>query len=227
VLLRRRRRRAIVPPTVIGEGARVEFGAYLAACVVLTVAPGPDNILVVSLGLARGRRPAVLAAWGMVSGVLVHTTAAALGVSAVLAASPAAFRVVQYAGAAYLAWLAWRILRERGGGPQAAADHAPAGAWALYRRGFLMNVLNPKVALFFLAFLPQFVHPDASTPVPVQMIALGLVFMAQALVIFTLFGLFAGVLGDVIARRPAVHRVFDWLTAGVFLALAAALAVGW
>jgi threonine/homoserine/homoserine lactone efflux protein len=212
VLLRRRRRRAIVPPTVIGEGARVEFGAYLAACVVLTVAPGPDNILVVSLGLARGRRPAVLAAWGMVSGVLVHTTAAALGVSAV---------------AAYLAWLAWRILRERGGGPQAAADHAPVGAWALYRRGFLMNVLNPKVALFFLAFLPQFVHPDAATPVPVQMIALGLVFMAQALVIFTLFGLFAGVLGDVIARRPAVHRVFDWLTAGVFLALAAALAVGW
>lgn len=202
------------------------FGPFLAACILLTVAPGPDNILVVSLGLARGRRPAVLAAWGMVSGVLVHTLAAALGVSALLAANPLAFRAVQYAGAAYLAYLAWRILRERGGGPQAAADQAPIGGWALYRRGFLMNVLNPKVALFFLAFLPQFVRRDAAWPVWAQMIALGLVFMAQAFVIFTSFGLFAGVLGEIIARRPWVQRAFDWLTAGVFATLAAMLAAG-
>lgn len=201
-------------------------GPYLAACVLLTVAPGPDNILVVSLGLARGRRPAVLAAWGMVSGVLVHTTAAALGVSAVLAASPAAFGAVQYAGAAYLAYLAWRILRERGGGPAAAALHAPAGGWALYRRGFFMNILNPKVALFFLAFLPQFVRSDAEWPVWLQMIVLGLVFMAQAFVIFTCFGLFAGALGEVLTRRPWIQRSFDWMTAGVFATLAAMLVVG-
>lgn len=201
-------------------------GQYLAACVLLTVAPGPDNILVVSLGLARGRRPAVLAAWGMVSGVLVHTTAAALGVSAVLAASPAAFGAVQYAGAAYLAYLAWRILRERGGGPAAVALHAPAGGWALYRRGFFMNVLNPKVALFFLAFLPQFVRSDAEWPVWLQMIVLGLVFMAQAFVIFTCFGLFAGALGEVLTRRPWIQRSFDWLTAGVFATLATMLVVG-
>jgi len=203
------------------------LGPYLLACVLLTVAPGPDNVLVVSLGLARGRRPAVLAAWGMVSGVFVHTTAAALGVSAVLAASPRAFRAVQYAGAAYLAYLAGRILRERGRGPEARADRAPVGAWALYRRGFLMNVLNPKVALFFLAFLPQFVRRDVAAPVWLQMITLGLVFMAQAFVIFTLFGLFAGFLGDLVARRGSVQRLFDWLTAGVFLALAASLALGW
>jgi len=202
------------------------FGPFLAACILLTVAPGPDNILVVSLGLARGRRPAVLAAWGMVSGVLVHTLAAALGVSALLAASPLAFRAVQYAGAAYLAYLAWRLLRERGSGPRVAAKHAPAGAWALYRRGFLMNVLNPKVALFFLAFLPQFVRRDAAWPVWAQMVALGLVFMAQAFVIFTCFGLFAGVLGEALTRRPWFQRLFDWLTAGVFVALAVLLAVG-
>jgi threonine/homoserine/homoserine lactone efflux protein len=209
----------VVDPTTLGP--------YLVACMLLTVAPGPDNVLVVSLGLARGRRPAVLAAWGMVSGVLVHTTAAALGISAVLAASELAFRVVQYAGAGYLAYLAWRIVRERGGGPEAAADHAPVGAWALYRRGFLMNVLNPKVALFFLAFLPQFVRRDLAMPVWLQMIVLGLLFMAQAFVIFTAFGLFAGILGDLIARRPWIQRLFDWLTAMIFLALAIALAVGW
>jgi len=202
------------------------LGPYLAACVVLTVAPGPDNILVVSLGLSRGRRPAVLAAWGMVSGVLVHTVAAALGISAVLAASEVAFKVVQYAGAAYLAYLAWRIIRERGGTAVGSADQAPVGAWALFRRGFLMNVLNPKVALFFLAFLPQFVRREITMPVWLQMVILGLLFMAQAFVIFTTFGLFAGLLGDLIARRPWIQRVFDWITAGVFAALALTLAFG-
>ncbi len=203
------------------------LGPYLLACVVLTVAPGPDNILVVSLGLARGRRPAVLAAWGMVSGVVVHTTAAALGISAVLAASPLAFRLVQYAGAAYLVYLAWRILRERGGSARiGTADHAPVGNLALYRRGFLMNVLNPKVALFFLAFLPQFARPGAVWPVWTQMIVLGLVFMAQAFVIFTGFALFAGALGDALRRRPWVQRLFDLLTAGVFVAVALLLASG-
>jgi len=205
----------------------VNLGPYLAACIVLTVAPGPDNILVVSLGLARGRRPAVLAAWGMVSGVLVHTLAASLGVSAILAASETAFAVIQYAGAAYLLYLAWRILRERGGGPEAAADHAPVGSWALYRRGFLMNVLNPKVAIFFLAFLPQFARPELAMPVWLQMVVMGFVFMAQALVIFTTFALFAGMLGEMIARRPWLQRLFDWLTAGVFVAVAAALLLGW
>ena len=203
------------------------LGAYLAACVVLTLAPGPDNILVVSLGLARGRRPAVLAAWGMVSGVLVHTLAVAAGISAVIAASELAFKVIQIAGAAYLIYLAWRILRERGGGPEAAADHAPAGLWALYRRGFLMNVLNPKVAIFFLAFLPGFAKPDLAMPVWLQMVVLGVVFMAQALVIFTTFALFAGLLGEVIARRPWLQRMFDWLTAAVFVAVAVGLLVGW
>ncbi|MEZ4388549.1 MAG: LysE family translocator [Candidatus Krumholzibacteriia bacterium] len=203
------------------------LGPYLAACILLTIAPGPDNVLVVSLGLSRGRRPAVLAAWGMVSGVLVHTTAAALGLSAVLAASPLAFRAVQIAGAGYLLWLAVRILRERGHGPQAGADRAPVGHWALYRRGFLMNVLNPKVALFFLAFLPQFVSADRVWPVWLQMVVLGLVFMVQAGLIFTAFGLFAGTLGDVLTRRPWVQTLFDWLTAAVFAGLGVALALGW
>jgi len=202
------------------------LGPYLAACVLITIAPGPDNVLVVSLGLSRGRRPAVLAAWGMASGVVVHTVAAALGISAVLAASPVAFRVVQIVGAVYLLYLALRILRERGRGAHAGADHAPVGHWALYRRGFLMNVLNPKVALFFLAFLPQFIQTPGRWPVWMQMMVLGLLFMVQAAVIFTAFALFAGALGEVLTRRPWIQTLFDWLTAAVFAGLGVALAVG-
>ncbi len=193
----------------------------------LVPCPGPDNVLVVSLGLSRGRLPAVLAAWGMVSGVLVHTMAAALGISAILRASPAAFRSVQIVGACYLLYLAWRILQERGGGPAVNAERAPVGRWALYRRGFLMNVLNPKVALFFLAFLPQFVQADAAWPVWSQMMVLGLLFMVQAFCIFTTFGLFAGSLGDVLTRRPWVQTLLDWLTAAVLACLGMALALGW
>jgi len=202
------------------------LGPYLAACVLITIAPGPDNVLVVSLGLSRGRRPAVLAAWGMASGVVVHTVAAALGISAVLAASPVAFRVVQIVGAAYLLYLALRILRERGRGVHAGADRAPVGHWALYRRGFLMNVLNPKVALFFLAFLPQFIQTPGRWPVWMQMMVLGLLFMVQAAVIFTAFALFAGALGEALTRRPWIQTLFDWLTAAVFAGLGVALAVG-
>jgi threonine/homoserine/homoserine lactone efflux protein len=150
----------------------------------------------------------------------------AAGVSAVIAASEVAFAAIQYAGAAYLIYLAWRIVRERGGGPAGAAEHAPVGLWALYRRGFLMNVLNPKVAIFFLAFLPGFARPERAMPVWLQMVVLGLLFMAQALVIFTGFAVFAGSLGELIARKPGLQRLFDWLTAGVFVAVAVGLLVG-
>jgi threonine/homoserine/homoserine lactone efflux protein len=197
---------------------------YLGACVLLTLAPGPDNIFVVTQGLARGRWAALCAAWGMVSGILVHTTAAALGVSAIFAASPLAFHAVKYAGALYLLYLAWRTLRE-GGALHVSGRAAPAAGLALYRRGFLMNVLNPKVALFFLAFLPQFVQTAAGVPVWLQMIILGLMFMAQAFGLFSLIAVFSGTLGELLTRRPGVRRLFGVLTAAVFIGLAAHLAL--
>ncbi len=197
---------------------------YLGACVLLTLAPGPDNIFVITQGLARGRWLALCAAWGMVSGILLHTTAAALGISAVFAASNLAFHAVKYAGAAYLLLLAWRTLRERGV-LHVGAGATAAGAFALYRRGFLMNVLNPKVALFFLAFLPQFVRPGAGWPVWLQMAALGLVFMVQAFALFSLIALFSGTLGEVLTRSSRVQRIFGWLTAAVFIGLALHLAL--
>jgi len=195
---------------------------FLGASIALTVAPGPDNIFVMTQGIARGRKPAIVTALGMCSGVSVHTVAAAFGISAVFYSSAVAFTVVKSAGAAYLLYLAFKTLKERSAIRLAAADELPAAA--LFRRGFIMNVLNPKVAMFFLAFLPQFVAPAAG-PVPLQMLLLGLIFMVQAVVIFCLIGYFAGSIGSFILARPRIARYFDWLTAGVFASLGVRLAL--
>lgn len=198
---------------------------FLGASMALTIAPGPDNIFVVSQGLARGRRAAIVTAWGMCSGITVHTLAAAAGISALFYSSALAFQVVKYAGAAYLLYLAWQVLRETGTLAATAADpsNGPGGA-ALFRRGFIMNVLNPKVALFFLAFLPQFTVREAGN-IPVQMVVLGLIFMVQALVIFTLIGFFSGSVGGWFQRRPGAGRYFTWLAGTIFALLGLRLAL--
>jgi threonine/homoserine/homoserine lactone efflux protein len=125
---------------------------FLGASIALSLAPGPDNIFVLTQGIARGRKAAIVTALGMCSGVSVHTTAAAFGISALFYSSLFAFNVIKYAGAAYLLYLAYRTLRERSAIRLAKADDRPVAA--LFKRGFIMNVLNPKVAMFFLAFLP-------------------------------------------------------------------------
>ncbi len=195
---------------------------FLGASVALTVAPGPDNIFVITQGIARGRRPAIVTALGMCSGISIHTTAAAFGISALFYSSVVAFNAVKYAGAAYLLYLAYRTVKERGAIRLAAVDDRTFAA--LFKRGFIMNVLNPKVALFFLAFLPQFVTP-ATRDVPLEMLILGGIFMAQAVVIFGLIGYFAGGIGSFVLARPRIVRYFDGLTAGVFASLGVRLAL--
>jgi threonine/homoserine/homoserine lactone efflux protein len=195
---------------------------FLGASVALTLAPGPDNLFVLSQGIARGREAAIVTALGMCSGISVHTTAAAFGISALFYSSVVAFNLVKYAGAAYLLYLAYRTLKERSGVRLSTADvRAPL---ALFKRGFIMNVLNPKVAMFFLAFLPQFVSPKAEQ-FALQMLLLGLIFMLQAVIIFTIIGFFSGSIGNFILARPGIARRFDWLTAGVFASLGVRLAL--
>lgn len=190
---------------------------FLGVSVVLTMAPGPDVIFLASQGLAGGPRAGLSVAMGLSSGLLVHTALAALGISAVFAASPAAFSLVKWAGAAYLLWLAWGALRER---PSVSGAPAPAGGpAALYRRGVIMNLLNPKVALFFLALLPQFVDP-AKGAVRSQMLILGLVFMAQVIVVFGAIGYLSGKLGARLLPGPANARRLSVFKALVFLSLA-------
>jgi threonine/homoserine/homoserine lactone efflux protein len=195
---------------------------FLGASVALTLAPGPDNIFVITQGIARGRKPAIVTALGMCSGISVHTTAAAFGLSAVFYSSALAFNVVKYAGAAYLLYLAWKTLGERSAIKLSVADERPATE--LFKRGFIMNVLNPKVAMFFLAFLPQFVAPAANS-IPLQILLLGVIFMLQAIVIFCLIGYFSGSIGSFILARPRIAKYFDLLTAGVFASLGIRLAL--
>lgn len=196
---------------------------FLGASMALTIAPGPDNLFVVAQGLSRGRKAALLTAWGMISGITVHTTAAAAGLSAVFYSSAAAFHAVKYAGAAWLLWLAWKAVRERSSSEGEPGADAPSG-FAWFRRGFIMNVLNPKVALFFLAFLPQFTSREAGR-IGLQMAALGFLFMVQAFAIFSAIALFAGSAGGVLLRKPRVARAFSWLSAGIFAALGLRLAL--
>jgi threonine/homoserine/homoserine lactone efflux protein len=196
---------------------------FLCASMVLTIAPGPDNIFIITQGISNGRKPAVITALGMCSGVSIHTVAAALGLSAIFYSSAIAFQAVKFAGAAYLLYLAYKTIKNRSEG--FAGGRAKLETYAaLYRRGFLMNVLNPKVALFFLAFLPQFVNP-ASGKFALQVLILGLMFMAQAVVIFTIIGYFSGTIGDRLIKKPGLSRFLSWLTAGVFTALGVRLAL--
>jgi len=196
---------------------------FLGASVALTIAPGPDNTFVVAQGVSRGRKAAIITALGMCSGVSVHTTAAALGISALLYSSATAFMVLKYAGAAYLLYLAYKSLKEQ-------QILLPSGTvegqkwWVMFRRGFLMNVVNPKVALFFLAFLPQFV-PGRAVDASWQIFILGLLFMVQAAVVFSAIGYLSGSVGDLVHRKPRMARYFGWLTAGVFASLGIRLAL--
>jgi len=196
---------------------------FLGASILLTLAPGPDNIFVVTQGISRGRKAAVITALGMCSGLSVHTTAAALGISAIFYSSALAFCAVKYAGAAYLMYLAWKAIQDRNALKLNNTVNRLSG-FALFRRGFIMNTLNPKVALFFLAFLPQFVSGN-SQHVVMEMIFLGLVFMVQSVVIFTAIGVLSGQIGNYLLKKPRLARKFSWATAGIFAAIGVRLAL--
>ncbi|MDF3834724.1 LysE family translocator [Cupriavidus basilensis] len=190
---------------------------FLATSVAITLAPGPDNLQVLARGMAQGRRAGVVAALGFASGCLFHTVVAAVGLAAVLRSSPVAFQCIKFAGAAYLVWIGIQALRSRGAlGKGADAPAVPLAK--VFRQSVLANLMNPKVTLFFLVFLPQFVRADAANA-GWQMLLLGVVFMLQTAVVFSLFGLFAGVLGDWLKHRPGAGRWLDRVAGAIFLAL--------
>jgi threonine/homoserine/homoserine lactone efflux protein len=199
-----------------------EAAVFAAAVFVLNATPGVDFLLTVSRTLAGGARAGVAAALGVSAGCVVHALAAAFGLAAMLAVHPQAFVVLQWAGAAYLSWLGLGLLRQAlrpDGATTVAVQAAPARSrWADFRVGLLTNVLNPKVALFFLAFLPQFV-PAGSPAKMLSFLLLGAWFVAQGLVFLLCLVALAARLRRLQAR-PAVGRLLSGVGGLLFIGLA-------
>ncbi len=191
---------------------------FFTASVLLALAPGPDNIFVLTQAALRGRLAGVLVTVGLCTGLVVHTTAVAFGVAAVFAASAVAFTVLKLFGAGYLLYLAWQVFRsssESIAGTRCSAR----SAGALYRRGIIMNVTNPKVSIFFLAFLPQFADPGRGALTP-QLLLLGGVFIVATILVFGAIALLAGTIGGWLNRSPGTQVVMNRIAGVVFVGLA-------
>ncbi len=192
--------------------------SFLGASVLLALMPGPDNIFVLTESITKGQRNGIAISLGLSFGVLIHTTAAATGLSIVIQQSDIAFSVIKYLGAAYLFHLAYQAIQEKT--PTLAFDNDNTGKDSLLlliRKGFLMNVLNPKVSLFFIAFLPQFITINGGN-VMVQMLILGLIFMLQSLIVFSVIAILSGRLTKYL-NRPDFWKISKWAKTGVLFVL--------
>ncbi|MDO8650811.1 MAG: LysE family translocator [Undibacterium sp.] len=195
--------------------------SFFTVALLLGVAPGPDNIFVLTQSALRGRTAGLIVTLGLCTGLLVHTAAVALGVAAIFQASSTAFTLLKLSGAAYLMYLAWQAFRAK------ASKIAPGKAsaldgWQCYRRGIVMNVTNPKVSIFFLAFLPQFADPRLGA-LPLQIGMLGAVFMLATLLVFGSVALLAGSLGKWLEGSERTQIIMNRVAGTVFIALAAKL----
>lgn len=199
--------------------------AFLLAAVLITASPGPDNLLVLGMGMSQGRRQGMAFGLGCALGCLSHTLWAVLGVSALIAATPAALTALTWAGGAYLAWLGLQALRSTGLAGVDKADVPDLPLQTLFFRGMLANAINPKVVLFFLSFLPQFVHPS-NGDVRMQLALLGLVFTVQAALLFGLLGFFAGGIGTWLNRRPHAGLWLDRTAGVIFIGLGLRMILG-
>ena len=183
--------------------------SFLGVAVLLTLMPGPDNLFVLAQSISQGKKAGIATAFGLCSGLIVHVAAAALGISAIIYQSAIAFAIVKYAGAAYLLYLAWKSFREKESG-LTLNDQKLLNYRSLYKKGILMNILNPKVSLFFLALLPQFV--DQSTGhVPIQMLVLGVVFMLQAIIIFIAISFFSEKVRNLLLKSPRISKKINYI----------------
>ncbi len=197
--------------------------AFLLTTLVVVVTPGTGALYTIAAGLARGPRASVIAAIGCTLGVVPHMIAAITGLAALLNASAIAFETIKYLGVAYLLYLAWQTLRDRSS-LEVDEAAAPASAWRVIRSAVLINVLNPKLTIFFFAFLPQFVD-TAAAGAWAQMVLLSLVFMAATLIVFLVYGLCASLMRTYVITRP---RVVAWMRrtfAATYVLLAGRLAL--
>ena len=191
---------------------------FLTATMLLTLAPGPDIIYVLVQGMVNGKKHAIVTALGLVSGVVVHTTLVAFGVSAVIKQSETIYLIIKCLGAAYLFYLAYKVFQSNPDIAFSAEGIKQKSLFALYRQGFIMNVLNPKVTIFFLALFPGFLwDPEGSTVL--QFYILGGVFMCQALLIFTPVAILAGNISKYLQKHRKSGVILKWTQIFAFIAI--------
>ena len=196
---------------------------FMTASTLLALAPGPDNLFVLTQSMAKGSKAGIVITLGLCSGLVFHTTAVALGVAVIFQTSALAFNALKYAGALYLLYLAYLSFKDASK-TKLKTDTTPTPYSALYKRGIFMNITNPKVSIFFLAFLPQFTHPDSGN-VTVQVLLLGTLFMVCALIVFSLIALLAGKLGAWFAKTKSGESILNKVAGSIFAALAIKLAL--
>ncbi|MBS4914260.1 MAG: LysE family translocator [Veillonella sp.] len=200
------------------------FIYFLLSSIALTVVPGPDNLYLLAKSISDGAKQGIILAGGLAAGIIFHTTLVIIGVAAVIASTPVAFQLLKYLGAFYLFYLARQAYSAKPvPGKKMPVETAVASAgkpktngFATFRKGLLMNILNPKVLLFFLAFLPQFINPAGPEP-GVQVAILGLTFSIQAFVIFTIIALCAGKLGNLINKNENSQIIMNKIQGLVLL----------
>jgi len=197
--------------------------AFLLTSLVIVATPGTGVLYTVAAGLSRGARASIIAAFGCTLGIFPHIAAAITGLAAVLHASAVAFEAVKFLGVAYLLYLAWSTLREHGA-LRIDTEAPPRSARQIIVEAILINILNPKLSIFFFAFLPQFVDTGAASALP-QMLGLSAVFMLVTFVVFAIYGVFAAAVREHIVSRPHVLTWMRRTFAAAFVALGIRLAL--
>ena len=191
---------------------------FVVATLLVCIAPGPDNIFVLTQSALYGNRSGILVVLGLCTGLVLHTTVIALGVAALFTSSKLAFTLLTYAGAAYLLYLAWQAFRSQPATLSGTANR-PVSSGALYLRGIVMNASNPKVLIFFLAFLPQFVRPDHPAMAQ-QLFLLGGIVIAVTFISFSAISVLAGTVSRFLRDSPKGQLVLNRIAGGVFVVLA-------
>ena len=198
---------------------------FVLATAALAISPGPDNIFVLTLSMANGKKHGLAVVAGLMTGCLVHTTLLAFGVSEVIKRSETLFWIIKLFGVAYLMYLAFMVFREGSGIELSQGNTTELRLTGLFKKGFWMNVLNPKVTIFFLAFFPAFLFSDSLNPV-IQFYTLGFLFIMVSALIFGGMALMAGSISMYISKTPKVSVFFKWLQIVVFVGIAVYLLVG-
>ncbi len=194
------------------------LSAFVLASMALSISPGPDNIYVLLQSISNGKKYGLATTAGLVSGVLIHTTLVAFGVSAIIKNSDTLFFIIKLLGALYLFYLAFKVYKSSSSISVESDKVAKKGLWELYKQGFIMNVLNPKVSIFFLAFFPGFLFSNTLRS-EVQFYILGVLFMLQAFLIFGGIAMLSGSIASYLRRNKNTGLVLKWVQIVVFVGI--------